>query len=196
MNGGYRRVGGTYRRNLKGDRWTMHRMEIYRLWVEYLKRCERPDSKIYKAWGDYRTTPFREWWQKNWVELFAEPKTTKKPVDGVTQSKAKFRTTEGKELKRRALRYYLRAYDLHQKGYKALEIAQKLWDERVEMRKRNPKRAIALAIELDLRDFHRNYNPKASLRSPESAQRLVYRWVQKAKKIIANVEKGEFPGKI
>jgi hypothetical protein len=196
MNGGYRKVGGTYRRNLKGDRWTAHRMEIYRLWFEYLKRSERPNPKIYKSWGDFRNTPFREWWKKNWVRLFAEPKAEKKPEDGITQSKVKFRVTGGKEPKRRALQYYLRAYDLHQKGYKAIEIAQKLWDERVEMRKRNPKRAIALAIELDLRDFHRNYNPKASLRSPESAQRLVYRWVQKAKKIIANVERGEFPGKV
>jgi hypothetical protein len=193
MNGGYREVGGRYRRSTEGNRWTMHRMEIYRIWVQYLKRCDNPNKQFYRGWGDYQNTPFREWWQQKWVRLFAEPKG-RSPGKGVTKSQARFQVTEGKEPKRRALRYYLKAYDLRQKGYKPLEIAQILWEDRVAMRKRNPKRYIALAAELDLRDFHRNWNPKASLKSPEDVKRMVRRWIQKAKKIIANVEKGEFPG--
>jgi hypothetical protein len=215
MNGGFRKVGGTYRRNLKGDRWTMHRMEVYRLWVEFLRRCEKPNLKKYPGWGDYRNTPFKEWWRKKWVRLFAEPKG-RKPVNGLTRSQAKFRVTEGVKLKVRSLRYYLKAYDLKQKGHKPVEIAELIWKEREEMRKRNPNRIIHRVHELDLRkpvnvkgvDLRKLpkgrrlggalsdiYDPDASEQT-SAAIRTVYRWIQRAKKIIANVEKGEFPGKV
>lgn len=105
------------------------------------------------------------------------------------QSRAKCQITEGAKINRRWLRNFLRAYDLKEKGYKRDEVASIMWNERLEMierqkkTKRNPENYAAKLTE---------FNPSNDI---ENIRRSVSRYIQKAKKIIANVECGEFPGK-
>ena len=70
-------------------------------------------------------------------------------------------------------------------GHSIQDIIRMMWDERVAMKKRNPKRSVALYSEL---------YPDNAEQSVDDQKRVVKRWIQKAKKIISNVEQGEFPG--
>ena len=62
-----------------------------------------------------------------------------------------------------------------------------MWEDRKATQKRNPNRNIPGYPEVE---------ELSPYDTPFNQERVVRRWIQKAKKIIANVERGEFPGDI
>jgi len=217
---------GRYVRDTEG-RITISRKETYRLWVEFLKRCDSPSVDYYKNWGDYQSVPFKAWWDENWVDLFAEPESgfvepvgakdqpkagylridvpiyqnvdesvkgmrlllkEQRAGEGSLHSRAQCKVTDSAKINLRSLRNFLRAYDLKEEGLKRDEISTKMWAERLAMierqrvTKRKPENYASKLIE---------FSPTNDI---ENVRRSVSRYIQKAKKIIANVVGGEFPG--
>jgi len=206
------KIGDRPRRGL------LHRKKVYEMWFEFAKRAESLPADF----GDVHTTEFETWWRDplRGFELFCEQPKDKfvreiEDVGGDDFSKRddesfvylevpitkdyaqlmaeleRYVATKQKELGSDAiistarfpvvgkyeyegLKTCLKAYDYSQQGLKRWEIAVKM------------KKA-----------FMKDYNPKVRLSHPkdnESAIRSISRMIQRAKKIIHNVENGVFPG--
>ncbi len=70
-----------------------HDKRIYRLWFEFLKRAYQADvvvdQKICRDWGDVLNTPFKEWWERHWVDLFSEQESAPRILSGDRIPKSK-----------------------------------------------------------------------------------------------------------
>lgn len=238
-------ASGKFVRDTEGV-YALHRIETYRIWFEYLRRAENPDTKFYADWKGYKELPFKEWWDLNWIELFSEPPagdlqlvTPKaKQRDGfiyievpVAQdvdknvkdfrlllkdarkkatpeySLAKYQITEDTIIKRASLRYYLRVYDLRNEGHSRDQVANTMWNERKAIIKKykgterdgdfDPIDAFNPLVDSSVVDTAENPTAvsDAASNTLDNHRRYVSRYYSNAKKIIENVERGDFPGK-
>ena len=210
------------------------RMELYRLWFEFLKRALASglpiDTAYYAPWLPVEGLTFNQWWNRFQTKLSAPTVTVvgsgvAAPTDSlvlavptgsnkvavlkqiklildaqlstkVRHSYGEFVPTENSNIKYASFRLMLHCYDSElktdSKGRKASRVdrVNRVIDRYKvnEARYANSKRRIdKTPMSLD--------TSKGFGVGTDDVLRNYYRSVQKAKRIINNVAKGEFPGK-